>query len=127
MPINAIRRKIDSIFKPSTEIEMDEEYVELETDARTSRAKVLVKLFTVNKFEDIKPVLDAIREGSTIGLLNIGPIKERDVSELKRSIDKIKKTIDANDGDIAGFKENWLVVTPSFARVWREPKQEGGE
>ena len=30
-----------------------------------------------------------------------------------------KKTVEANDGDIAGFGENWLVVTPSFARVDR--------
>ena len=29
---------------------------------------------------------------------------------------------DANDGDIAGFGENWWIATPSFARVWRETK-----
>jgi SepF-like predicted cell division protein (DUF552 family) len=38
---------------------------------------------------------------------------------LKRAIDKIKKTVEANEGDIAGFGENFLVVTPSFAKVWR--------
>jgi len=47
-------------------------------------------------------------------------LKEKDVSELKRAIDKLKKTIEANEGDIAGFGENWLIATPSFAKVWRQ-------
>jgi SepF-like predicted cell division protein (DUF552 family) len=46
-------------------------------------------------------------------------LRDKDLAELKRAIDKIKKTVEANEGDIAGFGENFLVVTPSFAKVWR--------
>jgi SepF-like predicted cell division protein (DUF552 family) len=122
MPINELKERFSRLLSNDQEdVELGEEYVELEADFSSSRAKVLVKPFTIKDFEDIKPVLDAVREGRTIGLVNIAPIKDKDVGELKRSVDKIKKVIDANEGDIAGFGENWLIVTPSFAKVWRAP------
>jgi len=39
--------------------------------------------------------------------------------ELKRVVNKLRKTCDAIDGDIAGFGEDWLVATPNFASVDR--------
>ncbi|HKZ49684.1 MAG TPA: cell division protein SepF [Candidatus Nanoarchaeia archaeon] len=102
-----------------SEVELGEDYVELEADIKDQKSKVLVRPFTLVKFEDIKDVLLAIREGMTISILNIEPLKDKDLAELKRAIDKIKKTVEANEGDIAGFGENFLVVTPSFAKVWR--------
>jgi len=82
----------------------------------------LVKVFMLKEFDDIKPVLDSIREGYTISLVNIQPLKENDMMTLKRAIDKIKKTVEANDGDIAGIAENLLIATPSFAKVYRGEK-----
>jgi SepF-like predicted cell division protein (DUF552 family) len=102
-----------------SDVELGEDYVELEADIKDKASKVLVRPFTLEKFDDIKDVLNAVREGFTITILNIEPLKDKDLAELKRAIDKIKKTVEANDGDIAGFGENFLVVTPSFAKVWR--------
>jgi SepF-like predicted cell division protein (DUF552 family) len=107
-----------------SDVELGEDYVELEADIKDQKAKVLVRPFTMEKFDDIKEVLNAVREGFTISILNIEPLKDKDLTELKRAIDKIKKTVEANDGDIAGFGENFLVVTPSFAKVWRAAKKE---
>ena len=70
-------------------------------------------------FSDIKEILDAIREGYTIALINIKPLKDKDLVELKRAINKLKKTCDAIDGDIAGFGDDYVVVTPSFAEIHR--------
>jgi SepF-like predicted cell division protein (DUF552 family) len=113
----------DSLKKVFTtqdsDVELGEDYVELEADIKDQKAKVLVRPFTLEKFDDIKDILQAIREGFTIAILNIEPLKDKDLAELKRAIDKIKKTVEANEGDIAGFGENFLVVTPSFAKVWR--------
>jgi len=113
----------DSLKKVFTtqdsDVELGEDYVELEADIKDQKAKVLVRPFTLEKFDDIKDILQAVREGFTIAILNIEPLKDKDLAELKRAIDKIKKTVEANEGDIAGFGENFLVVTPSFAKVWR--------
>lgn len=99
--------------------EEDEGYVELDTDVEESRAKVIVRPFVIEDFEDLKPILDSLREGKTISLINIKALKEKDLVELKRAINKLKKTTDAVDGQIAGFGDDYIVVTPSFAEIYR--------
>ena len=39
--------------------------------------------------------------------------------ELKRAVDKLKKTCVAMDGDIIGVDEDFLVLTPNYAKIWR--------
>lgn len=102
---------------------LGEEYIEVEPINESGDSKALVRPFTLTKFEDIKPILDAIREGKTIALINIGPIKEEDTTELKRAVDKLKKTVKANEGDIAGIGETWLIATPSFAKIYRKTQE----
>jgi len=97
----------------------DEGYVELDTDVDDTRSKVIVRPFVIEDFEDLRPILDALREGSTIALINIKPLKEKDLVELKRAINKLKKTTDALDGQIAGFGDDYIVVTPAFAQIYR--------
>jgi SepF-like predicted cell division protein (DUF552 family) len=98
----------------------EEDYVEIDTKRDTGkRSKIVVKPFVIEEFADIKETLDALREGYTIALINIKPLKDKDIIELKRAVNKIKKTCDAIEGDIAGFGEDWIVVTPSFAHVYR--------
>lgn len=100
--------------------EYGEDYLEIDTEQATRpKSKILIKPFVVKEFEDIKPALDALRDGYTIALINIRPIKDKDIVELKRAVNKLKKTCDAINGDIAGFGEDWIVVTPSFAQVHR--------
>ncbi len=98
-----------------------EDYLEIDTEQKEAAPKqrVVVKPFVINEFSDVKGPLEALREGYTIALVNIGPIKEKDLIELKRVVNKLKKTCEAIEGDIAGFDENWLIVTPSFAHISR--------
>ncbi len=106
-------------------VDSQDEYVELNTDVEQARGeKVLVRSFTMEDFSDIKPVLDILREGRTICLVNIKPLKEKDLVELKRAINKLKKTCEAIEGDIAGFGDDYLVVTPSFAEIYRQGPEE---
>jgi len=101
------------------EMEEQNEYVELENDGELARSKVLVRPFMLEQFDDVKNVLDSLREGYTIALVNIKPLKDKDLVELKRAINKLKKTTDAIEGEIAGFGDDYLVVTPSFASIYR--------
>ena len=104
----------------------DEGYVELGTDSDTEvKSKITVRPFVIEDFESVKPILDSLREGNTIALINIKPLKDKDLIELKRAINKIKKTCDAIEGDIAGFGDNWIAAVPSFAHIHRnKPKEE---
>ncbi|MFA6073795.1 MAG: cell division protein SepF [Candidatus Woesearchaeota archaeon] len=101
-------------------LEAEDEYVELNTDSsRGGASRVIVRPFVLEDFADIKGVLEALREGNTICLVNIRPLKEKDMVELKRAINKLKKTIEAISGDIAGFGEEYIVVVPSFAEIYK--------
>ncbi|MDK2849947.1 MAG: hypothetical protein PWP03_196 [Candidatus Woesearchaeota archaeon] len=105
--------------------EGESNYVELDTDKLglgENTRKILIKPFELTDFADTKPIVDALREGNVIALINIRPLKEKDQMEVKRAVVKIKKTVDAIDGDIAGFGEDYLVATPPFARVERRKK-----
>jgi len=102
--------------KPATE----GDYVEIDSSAiQKSKKRVIVKTFFLDEFEDVKSILDDLREGDTIALVNIKPLKEKDIIELKRAINKLKKTCDAIEGEIAGFGEDYIVVTPAFAKIHR--------
>lgn len=118
-----LRNKIKDAFSSSQEEypeEVEEEYVELNTGAKEgARTKILVRPFVIEDFSDVKVILDSLRDGYTIGLVNIKPLKNKDLVELKRAINKLKKTCDAVEGDIAGFGDDWIVVTPSFAEIYR--------
>ncbi len=105
--------------------EFGEDYLEIDTEKQGSEKKqgVVVKPFVIKEFNDVKAPLEALREGYTIALVNIGPIKAQDVIELKRVVNKLKKTCEAIEGDIAGFDEDWLIVTPSFAKIYRAGAQ----
>ena len=99
-------------------LDSEDEYVELDTNvSRGGSSKVIVRPFSLDDFADIKPILETLREGNTICLVNIGPLREKDMIELKRAVNKLKKTVEAIDGEIAGFGEDYVVVVPSFAII----------
>ncbi|MAG02662.1 hypothetical protein CMI42_04965 [Candidatus Pacearchaeota archaeon] len=107
----------------------DSEYIEIDLSKETKKAKVLVKPFVLNSFEDVNSILNSLREGYTIAVIDIKSLRSKDIIELKRAISKIKKTADALEGSIAGFGENIILVTPQFAEIQRaaesSPQTEG--
>ncbi len=99
-----------------------EEYVELD-HSKEEKSRVIVRPYVMEEFEDIKGILDSLREGSTIALINIRPLKDKDLVELKRAINKLRKTCDAIEGDIAGFGEDYIVAVPYFAQIHRAKEE----
>ena len=95
------------------EEEQGQEFIEIDLDKEKSDSKVLIKTFVLKVYEDINPILNALREGYTIAVIDIRTLKSKDVIELKRAISKVKKTVEALEGRIAGFGENIVIATPS--------------
>jgi SepF-like predicted cell division protein (DUF552 family) len=103
--------KIKGMFKKEEEVSPD--FIEIDLEQERSDSKVYVKTFTLKVYEDINPILQSLREGYTIAVIDIKTLKSKDVVELKRAISKIKKTVEALEGKIAGFGENTIIATPS--------------
>lgn len=96
----------------------EDEYLEIDLDSvKPEENKILVKPFVLKTYEDVNDVLNSLREGYTIAIIDIRPLKTKDVIELKRAIAKIKKTVDALEGSIAGFGEHTIIATPQFAQI----------
>ncbi|MFH1173978.1 MAG: cell division protein SepF [archaeon] len=113
-----LSRRADDDYDEDGEQAAD--YVELDTERGAGgNQKIIVRPFIIEDFSDVKPILEALREGNTICLVNIKPLREKDIVELKRAINKLKKTCDAMEGDIAGFSEDFVVIAPNFAEIYR--------
>lgn len=99
------------------------DYIEIDLNAASpQKSKILIRPFNLKVFEDINPILAALREGNTIAIIDIKVIKSKDTVELKRSIAKLKKTVDALEGGLAGFGENIIIAAPNFAEIFRGEK-----
>ena len=112
--------KIKRVFSNALGESGEDEYLEIDLEQEGNKqAKILVKLFTLNQYEDVNPILNALRDGYTIAIIDFKPLKAKDVIELKRAISKIKKTVDALEGGISGFGESIIIATPGFADIYK--------
>ena len=102
----------------------ESEYIEIDVGKETKRQKVIVRPFVLRNFEDVNKIVNALREGYSIAVIDIAPLKGKDIVDLRRAISKIKKTCDALEGDIAGFGESTIIATPSFAEIYKGEKIE---
>jgi len=115
----ALRR----IFSRKPEVEDTEEgegYVEVNVmDSQEKKMGTLgIRIEKLTEFSDTDRILKHIRKG-TVVFLKIKDMKEKDMGELKRAVEKLKKTVIANNGDIAGVESDWLIITPEHAAVER--------
>jgi SepF-like predicted cell division protein (DUF552 family) len=107
--------------KSEDTMEPREEFIEvnvMDSDDK-KRGHLGIKVERLAEFPDAERVLRSVRDGNVV-FLKIKALKEKDIGELKRAVDKLKKTVSANNGDIAGVEQDWLILTPEFAKVMRE-------
>jgi len=96
------------------------DYIEVDVGRDVpKKGKIVLRPFVLKTFEDTNRILEILREGNTIALIDIKPLKTKDIIELKRSISKLKKTVDALEGNIAGFGENIILATPPFVDIFK--------
>lgn len=111
---------LDKLFGGSFDDLEEGEFIELDTGAANiPSGKIPIRVDKIDDFGDSERIQKAIRDGSIV-LVKIRALKDKDLSELKRAIDKLRKTCVAINGDIAGIDEDWIILTPSFAHVARE-------
>ena len=116
-------KKLREALRGSSGSDDGTDYLEIDLEQEAKENKVQVRLFVLKQYEDVNAVLNALREGYTIAIIDIKVLRQKDPIELKRAVSKIKKTADALEGGIAGFGENMIIVTPSFASIKKEPER----
>ncbi len=97
-----------------------DEYMELEpVEEARQESRLSVQVERLDTYTDSERIQRKLREGS-IMLVSMKQLRQKDAEELKRAVEKIKRTCMAINGDIAGISDDWLVVTPPAARIHRE-------
>ena len=97
-----------------------EDYVEVETlEEEKSKGQLMIEVEHLDSFMDSDRIQKKLREGAML-LVKVKDLRQRDTEELKRAVDKIKRTCLAINGDIAGLSEDWLIATPAAAKIHRE-------
>ncbi len=96
----------------------ESEWLELDSSAFKEKTDIDVCVENLKDFADTSRVQQMVREGKIV-FLKIKELRQKDLTELKRAVDKLKKTCVAMEGDIIGVDEDFLVLTPSFAKIWR--------
>ena len=115
--------KIKGMFSAPVEDIQKEDYIEIDLKHDLGKkAKIIARPFILREFNDVDKILDSLREGFTIALVDTKLLKNKDIVELKRAITKIKKTCDAINGDIAGFGDHMVIVTPNFVKIYKGEK-----
>jgi len=107
----------ESIFGKNEETMNEDEFIELETGGEEGK-KVNIRIETLNDYRDVEGVQKYLREGNII-FLRIRKLRERDIGELKRSIERLRRTTIAMNGDIIGVDEDFLILSPPNAKIWR--------
>lgn len=109
----------ESLFgKLKPEKSKESDIVEIDPSVLSGEQKVNVRIDTLKDFLDTDRVQQMVREGNVV-FLKVKELRDKNVAELKRSVDKLKKTCLASGGDIVGVEEDFLVLTPQFAKIYR--------
>jgi SepF-like predicted cell division protein (DUF552 family) len=105
-------------FKQEEVIDSEEDYIEIDTAEEMNSGRLLIKIETLTDFSDTDRIQEQLRSGHIVWV-KIKPLKDKDMVELKRSVDRLRKTCIAVNGDIAGIDEDFLILTPEGVNVHR--------
>jgi SepF-like predicted cell division protein (DUF552 family) len=95
-------------------IELDEggEFTQFDTPSRS------IKVCKLRGFADIDISARELSEGNIV-IIDIKPLADRSMNELKHAIDEMKDICLSMGGDIAGITEYHLILTPPNVKIER--------
>ena len=120
-----MKRLLDKILKPSTgaraptHVSREPKFVELDWRSGAKDSAHFLRVLQLNDFTDVEVVLDHLRDRNNVIILKVKPSLVAEKMELKRALKRIQRTTSAIGGDIAGIKEDIIVITPPSVRITR--------
>ena len=100
---------------------IEDDFVELDAEMTETEEKVVIRAETLKEFKDVEKVQEHLRNNHIVWV-NIQPLKNKEMADLKRAVKRLKKTVASIDGDMAGVDEEWIVACPEYATIHRSGK-----
>ncbi len=116
---------LDRILKPSvgarapTHVSREPKYLELDWKSGKADAAHVLRVLNLNDFADVEGILDQLRDRNNVVILKVKPSLVAEKMELKRALKRIQRTCSAIGGDIAGIKDDIIVITPQSIKIHR--------
>lgn len=101
-----------------------EDYLELTLEEgfeAPEAPKRFVKVCKLKGFADVDDSARELSEGNIV-ILDIKPLAERSMNELKHAVEEMKDVCISMGGDIAGLSEYHLIMTPPAIKIDRSPE-----
>ena len=108
----------EGLFRKGEKEENKDEFLELDENKFNENQEVNIRVETLGGFSDTDRIQSLVREGNVV-ILRTKQLRSNDIGELKKSVDKLKKTCTAMNGDIVGVSDDFLIITPSFVSIYR--------
>jgi SepF-like predicted cell division protein (DUF552 family) len=80
--------------------------------------QVYLKAFPLNSKEDIRKIKEDVSRKSIV-ILKISPLAQKNLEELKSSVEELYEFATTIGGDIARLGEERIVITPPGVKIWR--------
>ncbi len=83
-----------------------------------SSSPILLKALPLKSSGELEQIKADVKN-NTIVILKITPLAQKNIEELKTTIEKLTEFSTSFGGDIARLGEERIVITPPGVRIWR--------
>jgi len=85
---------------------------------QAQKTPTYLKAITLRDYSDIHSVKDDIKKGMIL-VLRVTPLAQKNVDELRKTVEEIYNIAKSADADIARLGEERIIVTPPGVKIWR--------
>ena len=114
---------LDNLFSAArlggAKLSNEPRYMEVEWGKEHGEGKGFIRVVNLNDYADVDLVLNYLRDRNNIVILKVKPRLLQEKMELKRALKRIQRTAAAVGGDMAGIKEDVIIITPPDISIWR--------
>lgn len=71
-----------------------------------------LKLLILESYSDTEDILNLLRDGDTMVVVKINALREKDMNELKRAINRMKTHCAATGAQMAALDDSWIIIVP---------------
>jgi len=101
-----------------------EDYEGLPAEKPKPEKKAEIRFFRIEKLEDLDKVLDELKTGKVVAMLDIQPLKEKSFAHLKYITNKILRACKPGMLEMRFYSEHWILVIPCVNVKFYKDKKE---
>jgi SepF-like predicted cell division protein (DUF552 family) len=86
---------------------------------RETQPRLKLGLMVMERYVDLEKVLARFRKGDIVALVKISPLRNKDMGELKKAVERLKTHCNVTGSDLAALDDNWIVLVPPVVEITR--------